>query len=187
MATTADFRNGMVIRFDGDLWKIAYFQHVKPGKGGAFVRTRLKKVTTGQVVERTFRAGERVEEVRLERRPMQFLYTDDHHAYFMDQQTFEQVPIALGRLEDQRPYLKENIVCDVMVDESSAVVDLELPQFIEAEIVETDPGVRGDTATGGTKPARLETGAVVQVPLFVSRGEVIRVDTRTNAYLERVS
>jgi elongation factor P len=187
MATTANFRNGMVMRLDGDLWKIAYFQHVKPGKGGAFVRTRLKKVTTGQVVERTFRAGERVEEVRLERRLMQFLYADDHHAYFMDQHTFEQVPIPLNRLEDQRPYLKENITCDVMVDEAGAVVDLELPQFIEATIVETDPGVRGDTATGGTKPARLETGAVVQVPLFVNRGEVVRVDTRTNAYLERVS
>lgn len=187
MATTADFRNGMVLRLDGELWQIVYFQHVKPGKGGAFVRTRLKKVTTGQVVERTFRAGERVEDVRLERRSMQFLYADDHHAYFMDQQTYEQVPIGLDRLEDQRPYLKENIACDVMVDEGGAVVDLELPQFIEAEIVETDPGVRGDTATGGTKPARLETGAVVMVPLFVNRGEVIRVDTRTNAYLERVS
>lgn len=186
MATTADFRNGLVIRLDGELWKIVYFQHVKPGKGGAFVRTRLKKVTTGQVVERTFRAGERVEDVRLERRSMQYLYADDHHAYFMDLDTYEQVPISLEILEDRRPYLKENIVCDVMVHDG-AVVDIELPQFIEAQIIETDPGVRGDTATGGTKPARLETGAVVQVPLFVNRGETIRVDTRTNTYLERVS
>ena len=186
MATTADFRNGMVIRLDGDLWKIVYFQHVKPGKGGAFVRTRLKKVTTGQVVEKTFRAGERVEDVRLERRPMQFLYADDHHGYFMDQKTYEQVPISVDLLDTQRPYLKENIVCDVIGHEGG-IIDVELPQFVEAEIVETDPGVRGDTATGGTKPARLETGAVVQVPLFVNRGEVIRVDTRTNTYLERVS
>jgi elongation factor P len=186
MATTADFRNGMVLRLDGELWQIVYFQHVKPGKGGAFVRTRLKKVTTGQVVERTFRAGERVDEVRLERRSMQYLYADDHHAYFMDQETYEQVPIALRVLTEQQPYLKENVVCDVIVHEDG-IVGVELPQFIEARIVETDPGVRGDTATGGTKPARLETGAVVQVPLFVNRGETIRVDTRTNSYLERVS
>ena len=186
MATTADFRNGMVLRYEGDLWQIVSFQHVKPGKGGAFVRTRLKKVTTGQVVERTLRAGERVEEVRLERRPMQYLYADDHHAYFMDQKTYEQVPIALDVLTDQSPYLKENVVCDVIAHDAG-IVGVELPQFIEAKIVETDPGVRGDTATGGTKPARLETGAVVQVPLFVNRGETIRVDTRTNSYLERVS
>ncbi len=186
MATTADFRNGMVLRHDGELWQIVSFQHVKPGKGGAFVRTRLKKVTTGQVVERTFRAGERVEEVRLERRPMQYLYADDHHAYFMDQRTYEQVPIALAVLEEQRSYLKENVVCDVIAH-ADGIVGVELPQFVEAKIVETDPGVRGDTATGGTKPARLETGAVVQVPLFVNRGETIRVDTRTNSYLERVS
>jgi elongation factor P len=187
VATTADFRNGMVIRLDGDLWKIVTFQHVKPGKGGAFVRTRLKKITTGQVVERTFRAGERVEDVRLVRRPMQYIYGDDHHAYFMDRETYEQVPVALGLLEAQRPYLKESITCDIMVDDAGGIIDIELPQFIEAEIVDTDPGVRGDTATGGTKPARLETGAVVQVPLFVNRGEIIRIDTRTNSYLERVS
>ena len=186
MATTANFRNGLVLRHDGELWQIVYFQHVKPGKGGAFVRTRLKKVTTGQVVERTFRAGERVEDVRLERRPMQYLYADDHHAYFMDRGTYEQVPISLAVLTDQRPYLKEGIICDVIAHEGG-IVGVELPQFIEVEIVETDPGVRGDTATGGTKPARLETGAVVQVPLFVNRGERIRVDTRTNSYLERVS
>jgi len=184
MATTADFRNGMVLRHDGDLWQIVSFQHVKPGKGGAFVRTKLKKVTTGQVVDRTFRAGERVEEVRLERRSMQYLYADDHHAYFMDQETYEQVPIGIGVLTEQRPYLKENVVCDVLTHDEG-VLGVELPQFIEATIVETDPGVRGDTATGGTKPAKLETGAVVQVPLFVNRGEVIRVDTRTNSYLER--
>lgn len=186
MATTSDFRNGMVIRLDGELWRIDYFQHVKPGKGGAFVRTKLRKVTTGQVVERTFRAGEKVEDVRLERRPMQYLYSSDHHAHFMDLETYEQLPISEGRLAHQKPYLKENLVCDVLVHEGG-VVDVELPNFIEAEIVETEPGVRGDTATGGTKPARLETGVIVQVPLFVDRGEVIRVDTRTNEYLERVS
>jgi elongation factor P len=186
MATTADFRNGMVLNLDGDLWQVVYFQHVKPGKGGAFVRTKLKRVETGQVVERTFRAGEKVEDVRLERRSMQYLYASDHFAYFMDTQTYEQHPVNEDLLEDQKPYLKENVVCDVLVHDGR-IIGVELPKFIEAEVVETDPGVRGDTASGGTKPAKIETGAVVQVPLFIERGEVIRVDTRTNAYLERVS
>lgn len=186
MATTADFRNGMVLQLDGDLWQIAYFQHVKPGKGGAFVRTKLKKVETGQVVERTFRAGEKVEDVRLERRPMQYLYSSDHHAYFMDLETYEQHPVAEGFLTDQQAFLKENVVCDILLHDGR-VIGIELPNFIEAEVVETEPGVRGDTATAGTKPARLETGAVVHVPLFINKGEMIRVDTRTRAYLERVS
>ena len=186
MASTADFRNGLVLRLDGDLWQIVYFQHVKPGKGGAFVRTKLKRVATGQVVERTFRAGERVDDVRLERRSMQYLYTDHHHAYFMDLDTYEQHPIDEALLAEQKAFLKENTVCDVLVHDGG-VLGIELPNFIEARIVETDPGVRGDTATGGTKRAMLETGAVVQVPLFVNKGEVIRVDTRTSAYLERVS
>lgn len=186
MATTSDFRNGMVLRLDGELWWITYFQHVKPGKGGAFVRTRLKKVKTGQVVEKTFRAGEKVEDVRLERRSMQYLYSSDHHAYFMDTETYEQHPVSEDRLTEQQPYLKESLVCDVLVHEGG-ILGVELPKFIEAEIVDTEPGVRGDTATGGTKPAKLETGAIVQVPLFVNKGEVVKVDTRTNEYLERVS
>ena len=186
MASTADFRNGMVIRLDGELWQIVYFQHVKPGKGGAFVRTKVKKVRTGQVVEKTFRAGEKVEDVRLERRPMQYLYASDHHAYFMDTQTYEQHPVGEELIEEAKPYLKENVVCDVLVHDGD-VLGVELPKSIEAAIVETDPGFRGDTASGGTKPARIETGAIVQVPLFVNVGEVIRVDTRTNAYLERVT
>lgn len=186
MATTADFRNGMVMQHEGELWQIVYFQHVKPGKGGAFVRTKMKKVRTGQVVERTFRSGERVEEVRLERRPMQYMYSGDHHAYFMDTQSYEQIPIGEDLLTEQKAYLKENVVCDVLVHDG-VVLGVELPKFIDAEVVETDPGFRGDTATGGTKPATLETGAVVQVPLFVNKGEVIRVDTRTHTYLERVT
>lgn len=186
MATTSDFRNGMVVRLDGELWQIVSFQHVKPGKGGAFVRTKLKKVKTGQVVDRTFRAGEKVEDVRLERRPMQYLYSGDHHAHFMDLETYEQHPVGKNMVADQQAFLKENLVCDVLTCEGS-VIGVELPNFVDAEIVETDPGVRGDTATGGTKPAKLETGAIVQVPLFVNRGEVIRVDTRTREYLERVS
>lgn len=186
MATTSDFRKGMVLRLDGELYWIDDFQHVKPGKGGAFVRTRLKKVRTGQVIVKTFRAGERVEDVRLERRPMQYLYSSDHHAHFMDTESYEQHPINEDRLVEQRPYLRENLVVDVLTAEGE-IIGIELPNYIEAEVVETDPGVRGDTATGGTKPARLDTGAVVQVPLFVERGETIRIDTRKNEYMERVS
>lgn len=186
MATTADFRNGMVLKIDNDLWQIAYFQHVKPGKGGAFVRTRLKRVDTGQVVERTFRAGERVEEVRLERRPMQYLYSSDHHAHFMDVESYDQHEVGEEMLEDHRSFLKENVVCDVLMHDGS-IIGVELPNFIEASVVETEPGFKGDTATGATKPAKLETGATIQVPLFVNQGETVRVDTRTGEYLERVS
>lgn len=186
MATTADFRNGMALKIDGDLWQVTFFQHVKPGKGGAFVRTKLKRVDTGQVVERTFRAGERVEEARLERRRMQYLYSSDHHAHFMDLKTYDQHAISENMLDDQKSFLMENIVCEILMHEDG-IIGVELPNFIEAEVVETEPGVRGDTATGGTKPARLETGAVIQVPLFVDRGQKVRIDTRSREYLERVS
>ena len=187
MATTADFRNGMTIQMDGALFTIVYFQHVKPGKGGAFVRTKLKNVLTGAVVERTFRSGEKVDEVRLERRPVQYSYTDGDLYYFMDQQTFEMIPLSGDVMgEDQLSYLKENMECEGLLHGDN-VISVELPNFVELEIVQTDPGVRGDTATGGTKPATLETGAVVQVPLFLNEGEIIRVDRREDKYLERVS
>lgn len=187
MATTADFRNGMTIQMDGSLFTIVYFQHVKPGKGGAFVRTKLKNVLTGAVVERTFRSGEKVDEVRLERRPVQYSYTDGDLYYFMDQGTFEMIPLGADVIgEDQLNYLKENMECEGLLH-GDRVISVELPYFVELEVVETDPGVRGDTATGGTKPAKLETGAVVQVPLFLNEGEVIRVDRREDKYIERVS
>lgn len=186
MATTADFRNGMVLRIEGDLWQVTFFQHVKPGKGGAFVRTKLKRVDTGQVVDRTFRAGERVEEVRLERRRMQYLYSSDHHAYFMDLESYEQHAVSEAMLDEQKLFLIENTVCDLLMHDGGTI-GVELPNFIEAEIVETEPGVRGDTATGGTKPARLVTGAIIQVPLFVNRGQKVRIDTRSREYLERVT
>ena len=187
MATTADFRNGMTIQLDGTLYTITYFQHVKPGKGGAFVRTKLKNVLTGAVVEMTFRAGEKVDEVRLERRPVQYSYTDGDLYYFMDQQTYEMIPLAGDVIgEDQLPYLKENMECEGLVH-GDRIISVELPYFVELEIVQTDPGIRGDTATGGTKPAKLETGAVIQVPLFLEEGEVIRVDRREDKYIERVS
>jgi elongation factor P len=177
----------MVLEIDGDLWAIAYFQHVKPGKGGAFVRTKLKNVLSGQVVERTYRAGEKVTDVRLERRPVQYSYTDGQLYYFMDAQTFEMIPISGAVIgDDQLRYLKENMMCEGLVHDGS-VISVELPFFVELEVVETDPGVRGDTAQGGTKPAKLETGAVVQVPLFVEEGDVLRVDRREDKYLERVT
>ncbi|CAN5124881.1 elongation factor P [soil metagenome] len=185
MASTADFRNGMTLQMDGALYTITYFQHVKPGKGGAFVRTKLKNVLTGAVIERTFRAGEKVDEVRLERRPVQYSYSDGQLYYFMDQQTFDMIPIAENVIgPDQLRYLKENMECEGLVH-GDTVISVELPNFVELRIAETDPGVRGDTAQGGTKPAKLETGAVVNVPLFLNEGDVVRVDRREDKYIER--
>lgn len=177
----------MTIQMDGTLYTITYFQHVKPGKGGAFVRTKLKNVLTGAVIEKTFRAGEKVDEVRLEHRPVQYSYTDGQLYYFMDQETFEMIPLAddvIGK--DQLNYLKENMECEGLVH-GDRVIAVELPYFVELTITETDPGVRGDTAQGGTKPAKLETGAVVQVPLFLNEGDVVRVDRREDKYIERAN
>jgi elongation factor P len=187
MASTADFRNGMVLDIDGDLWAITYFQHVKPGKGGAFVRTKLKNVLSGAVVDRTYRAGEKVTEVRLERRPVTYSYTDGSLYYFMDANTFDLIPIAGDLLgEDQLKYLKENMECEGLVHDDR-VISVELPQFVELEVTQTDPGLRGDTAQGASKPAVLETGAVIQVPLFIEEGDVLKIDRREDKYLSRVS
>ena len=185
MATTADFRNGMVISMDGVLWSILWFQHHKPGKGNTVVRSKLKNVLTGNVLEKTFRAGERIDEVRLEHRPIQYSYNDGEFYYFMDQQTYDQIPLAAAVLgEDQLKYLKEGMECDGLVHGEN-VIAVELPYFVTLQVTQTDPGVRGDTATGGTKPATLETGAVVQVPLFLNEGDLIRVDRREDKYIER--
>ena len=186
MATTADFRNGMVMEMEGGLYQMTYFQHVKPGKGGAFVRTKLKNVKTGLVIERTFTAGERVTDVRLERRPLQFSYADGHFYHFMDMQTFDDIMLTDELLgSDQLKYLKEGMECEGLVHRDTVIL-VELPFFVELEVTQTDPGIRGDTATGGTKPAVLETGATVQVPLFIEQGQVIRVDRREDKYLTRV-
>jgi elongation factor P len=186
MASTADFRNGMVLDIDGDLWTITYFQHVKPGKGGAFVRTKLKNVLTGAVVDRTYRAGEKVVDVRLERRPVTYSYNDGLLYHFMDANTFEMIPISGDLLgEGQLKYLKENMECEGLVHDDK-VISVELPQFVELEVTKTDPGVRGDTAQGGTKPATLETGAVIQVPMFIEEGDVLRIDRTEDKYLSRV-
>ncbi|MEK9502164.1 elongation factor P [Gaopeijia maritima] len=187
MASTADFRNGMVLDIDGDLWTITYFQHVKPGKGGAFVRTKLKNVLTGSVVDKTYRAGEKVTSVRLERRPVNYSYTDGQLYFFMDANTFEMIPLSKDVIgEDQLRYLKENMECEGLVHDET-VISVDLPQFVELAVTDTDPGVRGDTAQGGTKPATLETGAVVQVPLFVEIGDVLKVDRTEDKYLTRVN
>ncbi len=187
MASTADFRNGMVIEMDGQLMTIIYFQHVKPGKGGAFVRTKLKNVLTGAVLEKTFRAGEKVTDVRLERRPVTYSYSDGHLYYFMENETFEMIPLSDETIgEDQLQYLKENMECEALLHEGK-VLSVELPQFVELEVTETDPGVKGDTAQGGTKPAELETGATIQVPLFVEIGDVVKVDRTEDKYLTRVT
>ena len=185
MASTADFRNGMVLEIDGDLWAIAYFQHVKPGKGGAFVRTKMKNLRNGRVLEKTFRSGEKVEEAEVEDKKMQFLYMDGDQLIFMDTETYDQIPFSAEQVGDARKYLKENLDVDVIFWRGSPI-NIELPSFIEAEVSQTDPGMKGDTASGATKPATIETGAVVQVPLFIKEGEKIRVDTRSGEYVERV-
>jgi len=187
LATTADFRNGMTISIDGTLFSLLWFQHHKPGKGNTVVRSKLKNVLTGAVLEKTFRAGERIEEVRLEHRPVTYTYHDGHHYHFMDAQSYEDVAITAEVIgEDQLKYLKEGMECEGLVH-GEKVIAVELPYFVTLAITETDPGMRGDTASGGTKPARLETGATVQVPLFVNEGELIRVDRREDKYIERAN
>ena len=186
MASTAEFRNGLVLDLEGTLYQIVSFQHVKPGKGGAFVRTRLKNILTGAVIDRTYNSGERVPDVRLERRAIQFSYTDGHFYHFMDQQTYDDIMLDAGVIgEDQLRYLKEGMECEGLLHDGRVLL-VELPVFVELTVTRTDPGTRGDTATGGTKPAQLETGATVQVPLFIEEGQVIRVDRREDKYLTRV-
>jgi elongation factor P len=186
VASTADFRNGLVLDIDGHLYQMVYFQHVKPGKGGAFVRTKLKNIRSGAVLDRTFNAGERVTDVRLQRRPMQFSYGDGHFYHFIDQQTFDDIMLTDDLIgADQLKYLKEGMECEGLVHDDQ-VIRVELPTFVELAVARTDPGVRGDTASGATKPATLETGATVQVPLFIEEGQVIRVDRREDKYLTRV-
>ncbi len=176
----------MVLDIDGQLLQIVYFQHVKPGKGGAFVRSKLKNVRTGAVTDKTWNAGERVNEVRLERRPVQYSYSDGQFYHFMDMESYDDIPLN-GELlgDDQLKYLKEGMECQGLVHDGKVIL-MELPFFVELEIVETEPGLRGDTASGGTKPAKLETGAVVQVPLFVEQGDVVKIDRREDKYLTRV-
>jgi len=182
---TSQFRNGLKIELDGEPFVMTYFQHVKPGKGGAFVRTKVKNLRTGRVLEKTFRSGEKVDEAEVEDKKMQYLYQDGEQFVFMDQETYDQIPFNAEQLGDARRYLKENLEVDVVFWRGKPI-NIELPSFIEAVVTQCDPGVKGDTASGATKPATIETGAVLQVPLFIKEGETIRVDTRSNAYVERV-
>lgn len=186
MISTADFRNGLVVIQDGELMEIVEFQHVKPGKGGAFVRTKFKNVLTGRVLERTFRSGEKMEDVRLEEQTWQYLYSDGDLYHFMDPNSYEQTVVGAVTVGDNKDYLKENNSANLVFYDGK-VIKLNMPITVNLRITRCDPGVQGDRATGGTKPATLETGAVVQVPLFVNEGEVIKVDTRTGEYIERVN
>ena len=183
--STAEFRKGLRIMFDGNPYTIVDFQHVKPGKGGAFVRTKLKHMRLGKVIDNTFRSGEKMELVDFEEKHMQFLYKDDRY-HFMDTESYDQLSLSPEEVGDARDYLKENTEVDVLYIDG-APAGVELPNFVELAIARTDPGVRGDTAQGGTKPATLETGAAVQVPLFLNQGDVVKVDTRTGEYLGRVA
>ncbi len=186
MATTADFRNGLCLEFNNDLYTIVEFQHVKPGKGGAFVRTKLKSLKTGKVIDNTFNAGVKVTTARIERRSHQYLYKDDIGYHFMDSESFEQVALQEAMVEGSQ-FLKEGQEVDVIYHaETETPLSVELPSFVVLQITYTEPGIKGDTATNATKPATLETGAEIQVPLFINQDEVIKVDTRTGSYYERV-
>jgi elongation factor P len=186
VATTNDLKNGMTLDLDGVLWNVVDFQHVKPGKGGAFVRTKLKNVLTGQVVDRTFNAGVKVDTATVDKSEMQYLYQDGDNYVFMDNQTFEQVMVPTRTVGDARNYLLENMNATVASHEGTALY-VELPAAVELTITYTEPGLQGDRSTGGTKPATLETGAQVQVPLFIENGEKVKVDTRDGRYLGRAT
>lgn len=185
MIPTSEFRNGLVIRLDGELFSIVEFQHVKPGKGGAFVRTRLKKVKTGRVIDRTFRSGEKVEDIRLEKKKVQYLYKGDGEFVFMDAETYEQFSASEEIVGEAAKFMKEGTDVEILFHGKNPI-GTDLPIFVSLQVTNTEPGVRGDTASGGSKPATLETGAVIQVPLFLEKGEIVKVDTRTGEYVERV-
>ena len=180
MADTSDFKNGLIIRFKNDLFAIVEFQHVKPGKGGAFVRTTLKSLRTGKVLDNTFRSGESVEIVRVERRKYQYLYKESGGYVLMDNDTYEQITVAENLFGDGQRFIKEGEEIDLLLDENDQIINVEIPIFVQLEVIETD------TATNITKPAKVETGAMVNVPLFVNEGDLLRIDTRTGDYMERV-
>jgi elongation factor P len=184
VATTNDLKNGLVLDLDGQLWSIVQFQHVKPGKGGAFVRTTLKNVLSGKVVDRTFNAGTKVETATVDKRQMTYLYREGEDFVFMDSDTYEQVQVPAQTVGDGAGYLLENTDAVVAVHDNTPLY-VELPTSVELVVAQTDPGLQGDRSTGGTKPATLETGATIQVPLFVTTGEKVKVDTRDGRYLGR--
>jgi elongation factor P len=186
VATTNDLKNGMTLDLDGVLWNVVEFQHVKPGKGGAFVRSKLKNVLTGQVVERTFNAGVKIDTATVDKREMTYLYADGSDFVFMDTDTYDQIHVPASAVGEAKDYLLENTNATVAMHDGN-VLYVELPASVELTITYTEPGVQGDRSTGGTKPATLETGVTVQVPLFVTQGEKIKVDTRDGRYIGRVN
>lgn len=185
MADTSDFRNGLIIKFKNDLYTITEFQHVKPGKGGAFVRSTLKSLKSGKVIDNTFRSGESVDIVRVERRKYQYLYRDGDFLVCMDNESFEQINVPLENIGDGVQFLKESTEVEILFN-GSEIISVDIPIFVNLEVTETEPGFKGDTATGANKPAKLETGASVNVPLFINEGDMLRIDTRTASYVERV-
>lgn len=185
MIDVNDLRPGVTFEIDGEVWIVISFLHVKPGKGSAFVRTKIRNIETGNVIERTFRAGEKVKEAYVERKEFQYMYNDGTIYYFMDNKSYEQIELPEEFIGDEKYYLKEGMNIQVLYYKDRAI-GVELPNYVDLEIIETEPGFKGDTAQGGSKPAILETGLKIQVPLFVEKGEIIRVDTRTGEYLERV-
>ncbi len=185
MYSTTNFRRGLKIEIDGEPFIILEFQHVKPGKGGAFVRTRIKSLVTGNVLDKTYKSGDKVDKPDMDEKEMQYLYAEGDNFHFMDNTSYEQVFITREQLGGADGFLQENLTVSVLFHNGNPLV-VELPNFVELKVVETDPGVKGDTASGGSKPATLETSTVIQVPLFINEGERIRVDTRTGEYVERV-
>ncbi|MDR0738628.1 MAG: elongation factor P [Oscillospiraceae bacterium] len=184
MISAGDFRNGMTFEMDGSVFSVLEFQHVKPGKGAAFVRAKIKNVVTGSVIERTFNPSDKFQTAFIERKEMQYLYNNDDVYYFMDNKTYEQLPVDKKILGDSFRFAKENMFCKVASYKNS-VFSVEPPFFVKLKIIKTDPGFKGNTATNATKPAELETGAVIQVPLFINEGETIKIDTRSGEYMER--
>jgi elongation factor P len=185
MADTSDIRNGLIMNMDGQYWAVQEFLHVKPGKGGAFIRTKIKNLLTGQVKDQTFRSGEKIVEVRVVRQPFQYLYRAGDVYHMMDRSSYEQIELQGSIVDDAQHYLKENMDVNILMDGDKPLT-LELPNFVDLSVSEAEPGVRGDTAQGGYKSATLESGLVVQVPLFIEPGDMVRVDTRTGKYVTRV-
>lgn len=185
MITAGDFRKGVTFEFEGNIYIIVDFQHVKPGKGAAFVRTKMKNIVTGQVLERTFNPTEKVEEAKIEKKEMQYLYNEDNIYYFMDMETYDQIPLNKDQVAEAMKFVIENMMCTIQFYKGKAFSVLP-PMFVELNITECEPGIQGDTSKAGNKPATLETGFTIQVPLFVNQGDRIRVDTRTGTYMERL-
>jgi elongation factor P len=185
MADTSDFRNGLIIKFKNDLFTITEFQHVKPGKGGAFVRTTLKSLRTGKVLDNTFRSGEGIEIVRVERKKFQYLYRESDFLVCMDNENYEQINIPKNHFGDGVNYLKESEEVEILFNKDD-IISVEIPIFVYLKVTQTEPGFRGDTATGANKPAKLETGVSINVPLFINEGDVLKIDTRTGGYVERI-